>query len=90
MKKASATIDLAQLADNSNELVESMAHELEGTIAEEPASDSRWPARFISAGTKGAAIRWGTRFVAAGGKGAPPRWGTRFVAAGPKSAPTRD
>jgi hypothetical protein len=90
MKQASATIDLTQLAHDSKELVQSMTQELEGYIVEEPASDSRWPARFISAGTKGAAIRWGTRFTAAGGKGAPPRWGTRFVAAGPKSAPTRD
>lgn len=90
MKEASATIDLTKLAGDSKELVESMAHELKGSVSEERGADLRWPARFISAGAKNAQIRWGTRFVAAGGKGAPPRWGTRFVAAGPKSAPTRD
>jgi hypothetical protein len=74
MTKPSATINLTKLAGDSKELVESMARELEGNGAEEHASESRWPTRFISAGEKGA----------------PPRWRTRFVAAGPKSAPTRD
>ena len=73
MKHASKRIDLIKLASESKNLVESMAQELEGPEREEPASDLRWPTRFISVGPKEA----------------PPRWGTRFVAVGPKSAPTR-
>lgn len=71
--KATKTIDLTKLASVGKDLVESMAHELEGAH-EETRSDSRWPARFISAATKLA----------------PPRWGNRFAAFGPKSAPSRD
>ena len=48
MKEASATIDLTKLAGDSKELVESMAHELEGSVSEERGADLRWPARFIS------------------------------------------
>ena len=86
--KAITTIELSKLA--GKELVQSMAHELEGARQEEDAPvDSRWPARFVSACPKSAPPRWGERFVAPGPKAAP-RWGNRFVAAGPKSAPSRD
>jgi hypothetical protein len=74
VKKPSATIDLRKLTTDAKELVDSMAHELEGAASDEPVTDLRWPVRFISAGAKGA----------------PPRWVKRFLAAGPKKASTRD
>lgn len=67
-------INLLDLARNTASEIPSMVRELEGADREDPAANLRWPARFISAGAKGA----------------PPRWRMRFVAAGPKSAPTRD
>jgi len=85
--KAIKTIELSKLA--GKELVESMAHELEGALQEDAPADSRWPARFVSACPKSAPPRWGERFAVAAPKSAP-RWSNRFVASGFKSARSRD
>jgi hypothetical protein len=73
MKALIQRIDLTKLAVEAEDSVESMTQELEGPHTKDSSSSLRWPARFISAGAKGA----------------PPRWGTRFLAAGPKNAPNR-